>query len=99
MSTRDQEVQPSLPHLLFDKYTGWPYITAVSNGGFVHRVDVSGAVDIDNRGRFRWGTSWGYAETALLADEGATWIRGWHERGTPEVDALLASWRLRRSAE
>lgn len=85
-----------LPNPLFARHSGWPYITVVSASGYSHvsRVENFNALD----GAFRWYLSWGYAELVSMADEGITWIRGWHERESPEVAALLAANKLARSA-
>jgi hypothetical protein len=86
-----------LPDPLFARHSGWPYITVISESGFVNLADVTGALATGG-GSFRWYLSWGYSEVATLADEGVTWIRGWHDRDSAEAKALLAAFTLRRSA-
>jgi len=85
-----------LPDPLFARHSGWPYITVISASGYTH---VSQAENFDALdGTFRWHLSWGYSELASMADEGITWIRGWHERESPEIEALLAAFKLAWSA-
>ena len=88
--------QLELPDPLFARHSGWPYITVISAGGYSH---VTQAENFDALiGTFRWYMSWGYSELASMANEGLTWIRGWHERESPEVAALLAINKLMQSA-
>ena len=93
MSIADAQLVLADP--LIARHSGWPYITVVSGGGYTH---VSQVENFDAlHGTFRWYVSWGYSELASMADEGLTWIRGWHERESPEVAALLATSKLVRS--
>ena len=94
MSTIDPQLELSDP--LFARHSGWPYITVVSASGYSHVTQVENFDAL--HGTFRWYMSWGYSELASMADEGLTWIRGWHERESPEVAALLATSKLVRSA-
>ena len=85
-----------LPDPLFARHSGWPYITVIGASGYTH---VSQAENFDAlHGTFRWHLSWGYSELTSMADEGIIWIRGWHERESSEVEALLAAFKLARSA-
>ena len=91
------DAQLVLPDPMFARHSGWPYITVVSvSGGYSHVTQVENFDAL--HGTFRWYVSWGYSELASMADEGFTWIRGWHERESPEVAALLATSKLVRSA-
>lgn len=86
------DAQLVLPDPLFDRHSGWPYITVLSGGGYAHMTQAEN-LDALN-GTFRWHTSWGYSELALWDDEGVTWIRGWHERAAPAVDSAMAAQQL-----
>jgi hypothetical protein len=89
------DAQLVLPDPLFARYSGWPYITVVSMGGYSHLTEAQN-LHAGSR-TFRWYVSWGYSEVASIDDEGITWIRGWHERESAEVEALLAVFKLARS--
>lgn len=67
----------------------WPYLTVVSIAGIVHRCIEAFAGFPGTT--FRWTTSHGYSELALAADEGITWIRGWHDDDSEPVHAMLAA--------
>jgi len=83
-----------LPDPLCAERAGWPYITVVSVSGYSHVTEAANLAG----STFRWYLSWGYSEFAGLSEEGVVWIRGWHERESDEVRALLAAWKLWRSA-
>lgn len=93
MSTADAQLV--LPDTMFAEHAGWPYITVISAGGYSYLSEAANFNALD--GAFRWYLSWGYSELASMADEGLTWIRGWHERESPEVAAMLATSKLARS--
>ena len=80
-----------LPTPLAAERAGWPYITVLSVNGYPHRVKA----DEPYRGNFRWSTGWGYSEQASVDDEGNEWVRGWHEKDSPEVKALKVARALR----
>lgn len=76
---------------LAQQRAGWPFITAISLSGYSH-VTKAGIVV---KGCFSWHLSWGYSETASLVDEGITWIPGWHDSDSPEVNALKTAFALK----
>ena len=76
------------------KHARWPHLTVVTVAGNVVFARVEAALDHT----IRWRTSWDYSEVASRADEGVTWIRGYHQGGSPEWAALTAAFRLARSA-
>jgi hypothetical protein len=43
---------------------------------------------------FRATTNWAAERVLFLADEGVTWIRGWHDEGSTEDTALSAAFAL-----
>lgn len=79
-----------------DKHEFWPYITVLSINGKVHRAEADNPLTHPSVAPFfRWFQTWGYDEIAHVADEGITWIRGWHDDDSPEAQALLAIRALR----
>lgn len=88
--------QLTLPDALYAEHAGWPYITVISASGYAHMTQAENFDAL--HGTFRWYMSWGYSELTSVADEGIIWIRGWHERESSEVEALLAAFKLARSA-
>ena len=73
--------------------------------GEVHRGVVDGSGDGLEPGYFRWhtwtdlGEDRPWAMRAYREDtEGLSWIRGWHEEGSEELNALLAANKLQASA-
>lgn len=71
------------------KHDYWPYITVVSETGHAQRATAN--EPYRQHTVFRWHTSWGYSELADTADEGVTWVRGWHENDAPAVQAMLSA--------
>lgn len=80
-----------LPTPLAEQHAGWPFITVLSLSGYSHLTEAGIVV----KGLFSWHLSWGYSESASLDDEGITWIRGWHDRDSLEVNALKTAFALK----
>lgn len=80
-------------------------ITSIHNCREHNAVVCSATVEVVETGfadTFRWSMPWQYhdavRELVSIADEGQEWIRGWHDRDSPEVSALLSAYALTRAA-
>lgn len=74
-----------------------PRITVVTVSGHVQRAKLQLGI-FPWASTFRWYDSALYFEIAAVEDKGITWIEGWPEFDSDEARALLAAWKLRRSA-
>lgn len=79
-----------LPTPLAEAHTGWPFITAISVTGHSHCTEAVGFHPGGSR-TFRWYLRWGYSELMGLDQENIDWCRGWHEKDSPEVKAMLVA--------
>ena len=76
-----------------DELTKGDNVTVVMNDSRLFRARVEAAWP--EHGRFVIWPAWqstadGKIKDYFLADEGITWVRGFHERGAPELASLLA---------
>lgn len=67
-------------------------ITVITTNGSTVRAKVSILfANPSPRPGFRWHTAWDYSEISFLDEEHTRWIRGYHDEGSDEINALKAA--------